>query len=148
MQNNYFISDDHKRLDYQLIHQYLAQSYWAKDIPLSLLAKALDNSLCFGVYQKSNNHQVGFARMITDRATFAYLADVFILPSHRGQGLSKELMKTIKAHPDLQGLRRMVLVTKDAHSLYQQFGFTELNNSQGYMELWQPEVYKNPTKIA
>lgn len=137
----YYVSSDDTQLDIDVIHRFLSQSYWAKDIPLATMQRALDNSLCFGVYAESGA-QVGFARMITDRATFAYLADVFILPSHRGQGLSKLLMSEIVAHADLQGLRRMALATSDAHGLYQQFGFTPLNHPSSFMELWRPNVYQ------
>ncbi|WP_232475420.1 GNAT family N-acetyltransferase [Permianibacter aggregans] len=124
-----------------VIHGYLSQSYWAKDIPLATLQRALQNSLCFGVFTDSGE-QVGFARMITDRATFAYLADVFILDAYRGKGLSKWLMQTLTEHPDLQGLRRSVLATRDAHGLYRQFGYTALNKPETFMECWQPDVYQ------
>lgn len=137
----YYVSSDVTQLDIDVIHGFLSQSYWAKDIPLATMQRALDNSLCFGVYADSGV-QVGFARMITDRATFAYLSDVFIVPEHRGQGLSKLLMSEIVAHADLQGLRRMALATSDAHGLYQQFGFTPLNHPSSFMELWQPNVYQ------
>ncbi len=146
MEKHYFVSDDKALLDLSVIHQFLSQSYWAKDIPLARLSTAIDNSLCFGVYQRDTHQQVGFARMITDHATFAYLADVFILSSHRGLGLSKQLMSVIIEHPNLQALRRMVLVTADAHQLYQQYGFTELNKPSGYMEIWRPDIYQTPTK--
>ncbi|QGX40750.1 N-acetyltransferase [Permianibacter aggregans] len=128
-------------MDMAVIHGYLSQSYWAKDIPLATLQRALQNSLCFGVFTDSGE-QVGFARMITDRATFAYLADVFILDAYRGKGLSKWLMQTLTEHPDLQGLRRSVLATRDAHGLYRQFGYTALNKPETFMECWQPDVYQ------
>ncbi len=104
--------------------------------------KAIDNSLCFGVCTK-NNEQVGFARMITEKSTFAYLADVFIDPSYQKKGLSKQLMRFIQAHPDLQDLRRQVLATGDAHGLYQKFGFTPLNSPDTFMEILQPEIYQS-----
>tara|TARA_Y100000034_G_C6573392_1_gene248541 strand:- start:31 stop:429 length:399 start_codon:yes stop_codon:yes gene_type:complete len=128
-------------MNLSVIHQYISRSYWAKDIPQQTMIKAIENSLCFGVF-KDSGEQVGFARMITDKATFAYLADVFILENHRGKGLSKWLMDHIVEHPDLQGLRRMVLATRDAHGLYEQYGFTPLNSPSTFMELHQPDVYK------
>jgi len=143
----YFVSDDKSLLDIDCIHEFLSASYWAKNIPIETLNKAIENSLCFGVYT-NNNQQVGFARAITDRATFAYLADVFILKQYRGQGLSKQLIEYVKSHPELQGLRRTVLVTADAHELYRQYGFTELNKPSGYMEQWQPNIYQPLTVTA
>ncbi|MGB4776062.1 MAG: GNAT family N-acetyltransferase, partial [Daejeonella sp.] len=119
------ISTDKSKLDISIIHNFLStESYWAKNIPLEIVEKSIQNSLCFGVYHYSK--QIGFARLITDYATFAYLADVFILPDYRRKGLSKLLMEEIKFHPDLQNLRRWLLGTADAHTLYQQFGFTPL----------------------
>lgn len=138
----YAISSDIHQLDITLIHGYLSnESYWAKGIPLDVVKKSIANSVCFGVYCKQV--QVGFARVITDKATFAYLADVFILPAHRGKGLSKWLMEYIQAYPELQGLRRWVLGTRDAHGLYEQFGwkaFTE-EASKRFMQLHNPDVY-------
>ena len=136
----YKISNKFEEMDLVVIHRYLAKSYWCAGIPFETLKSAAQNSLCFGVFTDAGA-QVGFARVITDAATFAYLADVFILQEHRGQGLSKSLMRVILEHPDLQGLRRMVLATKDAHGLYQQFGFTGLASPQTFMELWQPDIY-------
>ncbi len=122
MTNPYTISTDKTRLDLIMIHQFLSQeAYWSPNIPLELVQKAIDNSLCFGIY--ADNQQVGFARVISDYATFGYLSDVFVLPEHRGKGLSKELMTYIMAYPTLQGLRRWMLITRDAHGLYSQFGF-------------------------
>ncbi len=133
MNDNYIISTDKSRLDLTVIHQFLSQeSYWAKNIPITLVQKSIDNSLCFGLYL--NDAQVGFARIITDYTTFAYLADVFILNEHRGRGLSKRLVQVITEHADLQGLRRWVLVTQDAHTLYEQFGFTALEHPERYMQ--------------
>lgn len=140
MQQSYYVSDDKNLLSLTTIHQYLAQSYWAKNIPMSTLQTAINHSLTFGVYT-SLNEQVGFARVITDQATFAYLADVFILEQHRGQGLSKKLLDYITSTPSLQGLRRMVLVTADAHELYKKYNFKALNNPDGFMEIWQPNIY-------
>src|SRR6476659_5467148 len=113
----YSISTDNGRLDIDVIHGYLSgESYWAKGIPVETVKRSIDNSICFGVYH--NNGQVGFARLVTDKATFAYLADVFIVEAHRGRGLSKWLVEVIHAHPDVQGLRRWMLGTRDAHGLY------------------------------
>jgi GNAT superfamily N-acetyltransferase len=124
-----------------VIHGYLVQSYWAKGIPRETLARAVEHSLCFGAYDTSGA-QVGFARVITDFATFAYLADVFVLESHRGQGIGKLLMECIKQHPELQGLRRWTLSTKDAHTLYAQFGFTALQWPERYMEILRLNIYE------
>jgi GNAT superfamily N-acetyltransferase len=139
--SGYKTSSDIKDMDLTIIHTFVSSSYWAKDIPLITMEKAINNSLCFGVFTDSG-HQVAFARMVTDSATFAYLADVFVLHNHRGKGLSKWLMQVIIEHPDLQGIRRMALATSDAHSLYEQFGFKSLNSPESFMELHQPDVYK------
>ena len=136
----YEISDDKARLDTDLIHGFLKGSYWSPGVPRAIVERAIRESLCFGVYR--GGEQIGFARVVTDKATFAYLADVFILDSHRGQGLSKRLMRFIAGHPDLQGLRRFILATKDAHGLYEQFGFAALNNPSIYMEILRPDVYQ------
>lgn len=138
--NEYDVSADKQRLDIATIHEYLAQSYWSPGIPRAVIERAIEGSLCFGVFLQGR--QVGFARVVTDKATFAYLADVFILESHRGKGLSKRLMQFIFAHPDLQGLRRLMLATKDAHGLYEKFGFKELSHPAHFMELHRPHVYK------
>ncbi len=127
-------------MDMTVIHGFLSQSYWAKGIPQATLQKALENSLCFGLFD--GEQQVGFARMVTDKATFAYLADVFVLESHRGHGGAKTLMTAIMDHADLQGLRRMLLATRDAHSLYRQFGFTDLARPEIMMELHRPDIYQ------
>ena len=137
----YSISTDRARLDAALVHRYLSdQSYWARGVPLELVQRAICNSLCFGVYRGAE--QVGFARVVTDAATFAYLADVFILPAHRGLGLGKRLMAAVMAHPELQGLRRFMLATRDAHGLYRQFGFQDLKHPQILMERHDPQVYQ------
>lgn len=133
------ISTDQSRLDRTAIHQFLESSYWAKGIPREVMDRAIEGALCFGVFD--GPAQVGFARVITDRATFAYLADVYVLESHRGQGLAKWLMEIVRAHPDLQGLRRWVLATRDAHELYRPFGFTEVADPARYMEIVDREVY-------
>ncbi|MCE2793161.1 MAG: GNAT family N-acetyltransferase [Planctomycetota bacterium] len=135
----YSISSDSAKLDVAVIHQFLSGSYWSPGLPLDVLQRALAGSLCFGLYHRGV--QVGFARVITDRATFAYLCDVFVLDSYRGQGLGRWLMEVVSSHPDLQGLRRMVLVTRDAHGLYEKFGFSPLAKPGGYMELHRPDVY-------
>lgn len=142
--SEYIISSARERLDIDVIHQFLGSTYWAAGIPRTVIEKAIANSLCFGVYQGAA--QVGFARVITDRATFAYLADVFILPQHRGRGLSRKLMTEIMAHPDLQGLRRFLLATKDAHGLYQQFGFGPYKNPERLMSIHNPDVYGHVTE--
>ena len=133
------ITTDPSRIDLKAVHAFLTTSYWAAGIPLETVERSIRNSLCFGVYH--GNRQLGFARVITDRATFAYLGDVFVLPEYRGQGLSKWMMECIVAHPDLQGLRRWSLLTRDAHDLYSQFGFTELKSPQRWMERHNAEIY-------
>ena len=133
------ISTDPARIDLVAVHAFLTNSYWAAGIPLETVERSIRNSLCFGIYQR--NCQVGFARVITDCATFAYLGDVFVLPEYRGQDLSKWMMECIMAHPELQGLRRWSLLTRDAHGLYRQFGFTELKSPQRWMERHDPEIY-------
>ena len=141
MIQGYKISAQAQDMDLAVIHGYISRSYWAKGIPLELMQKAIDNSLCFGVFSDAQE-QVGFARMVTDKATFAYLADVFVLEAHQGKGLSKWLMQEILAHPELSGLRRMALATSDAHGLYQQFGFKALASPESFMELHQADVYQ------
>lgn len=136
----FIISTDNSLIDFELVYSFISQSYWAKGIPVETMKKAIDNALCFGVYSTEGN-QVGFARMITDKATFAYLADVFILENFRGLGLSKFLVENIVSHPDLQGLRRIMLATKDAHGLYKQYGFKEIEYPEVLMQIWQPDVY-------
>lgn len=136
----FVVTTDSGWIDEDLIHQFLTQSYWAAGIPRDVVARSIRNSLCFAVMQGSN--QVGFARVITDYATYAYVADVFILESHRGRGLSKFLMECIVSHPQLQGLRRWTLATRDAHGLYAKFGFTPLKSPDRFMELHNPDVYK------
>ena len=127
-------------MDIDLIHSFLSRSYWAEGISKEIVRRSIEGALCFGVFEKEK--QIGFARMITDRATFAYLADVFIIEEYRGRGLSKWLMEVILSHPDLQGLRRMMLATRDAHELYKKFGFTTLNNVDRWMHIHQPDIYK------
>ena len=127
-------------MDIDLIHSFLTRSYWAEGISKEIVGRSIEGALCFGVFE--NDKQVGFARMITDKATFAYLADVFIIEEYRGLGLSKWLMEVIISHPDLHGLRRLMLATRDAHELYKKFGFTPLNNVDRWMHIHHPDVYK------
>jgi GNAT superfamily N-acetyltransferase len=132
MSQEYTISTDKTKLNLEVIHRFLSEeAYWCLNIPLELVQRSIENSLCFGVYLGSE--QVGFARVITDTATFGYLADVFMLPEHRGKGLSKKLVAFIMAYPSLQGLRRMMLVTKDAHGLYTKFGFQPIDTPENTM---------------
>jgi GNAT superfamily N-acetyltransferase len=133
-QGEYEISTQPERLDLDVIYRFLSEeSYWSPGIAREIVEKAVSNSLCFGVYHA--DAQIGFGRVVTDKATFGLLADLFILPPHRGKGLSKWLMRVIIAHPDLQGLRRMLLLTSDAHGLYGQFGFTPLGAPSRFMEI-------------
>lgn len=128
-------------MDIPYIHRYLSlESYWAENIPVSVVERCIQGSLCFGIFK--DNKQIGFARVISDFAVFAYLADVFVDEKYRGLGLSKWLMEVIVSHPDLQGLRRFMLATKDAHGLYQKFGFTPLNFHDRWMQIHNPDVYK------
>jgi GNAT superfamily N-acetyltransferase len=137
----YKLSTDKSRLDITVIHRFLSEeSYWAKDIPLQTVERIVAHSLCFGLYD--GEIFIGFARMITDITSYAYLADVFILPEYRGKGLSKWMMQCILEHPDLQGLRRIMLATRDAHGLYAQFGFTSLDTPERFMQLHRPNVYQ------
>jgi N-acetylglutamate synthase-like GNAT family acetyltransferase len=135
----YEITCDKSRFDLVAIHRFLTQSYWSPGIPLTVVKRAIANSLCFGVLFQ--DQQIAFARAITDGATFAYLADVYVLPEHRGRGLSLRLMERIVQHPDLQGLRRMLLATRDAHSLYEKFGFKPLAAPEMMMEVHDPGIY-------
>jgi GNAT superfamily N-acetyltransferase len=139
------VSTDPARLDIALIHHYLARdSYWALNIPLETVQRAIAHSLNFGLYAP-DGRQAGFARVVTDKATFAWLCDVFVLPEFRGRGLSKQLMQEVWSHPELQGLRRHLLATLDAHGLYRQFGFQELAAPERYLEVRRPNPYGAPT---
>ncbi|HEV2912732.1 MAG TPA: GNAT family N-acetyltransferase [Pyrinomonadaceae bacterium] len=139
----YSISTDAQRLDLEVVHDYLAtKSYWATGRSMETIRRSIENSVAFGVYR--GREQVGFARVITDYATFAWLADVFILDSARGQGLGKWLVEVILAHPELQGFRRWVLATKDAHELYRRFGFEELKRPERWMERHDPQTEERP----
>ena len=134
---DHVVSDEPARLDRERVRRFLAQeSYWAAGIPPATVAKAIDHSLCFGLY--AGPRQVGFARVVTDRATFAYLCDVFVLPEARGRGLGTWLVECVVAHPDLQGLRRFCLMTKDAHALYARFGFSAIGDPTRYLEVFAP----------
>jgi GNAT superfamily N-acetyltransferase len=140
----YTISTDPQRLDVELIHQHLSTAtYWATGRPLEVVRRSLEHSLCFGLY-RDDGGQVGLARVITDYATFAWLADVFVLDAHRGQGLGVWLTEVIVSHPDLQGFRRWVLSTKDAHDLYRKFGFVELARPERWMERRDPTTVETP----
>ena len=143
---SYVISNDPARLDRDVIHDFLSrESYWARGVPRDVLDRAIDGSIPFGLFDEDGGRQVGFARVITDRATFAWLCDVFVLEARRGRGLGKRLIETIVAHPDLQGLRWFLLATADAHELYRGFGFQELTPDKvsRLMAVWRAsaEVY-------
>jgi GNAT superfamily N-acetyltransferase len=141
--SEYTISTDNGRLDLKVIHDFIANhSYWGQGRKIETVQRSLDHSLNFGVFK--NEEQVGFARVVTDFATFAWVADVFILPDYRGLGLAKWLMESILAHPDLQGFRRWVLATKDAHELYRRFGFRELKRPERWMERPDPHLQEAP----
>ena len=143
IKGEFFITTDSVKINLNTVHQFLSQeSYWAKDVPIEIVKRSIENSLCFSVFYKEQ--QIGFARVITDKATFAYLADVFIIKEYRGRGLSKWLLQTIHAHPELQGLRRWLLGTKDAHDLYTQFGWSSITEEQyrRFMQLHDANVYK------
>lgn len=136
---SYEITTDVKRFDVDAIHAFLSRSYWSPGVPRATVERAIANSLCFGVLR--DTRQVGFGRVVTDRATFAYLADVYVLEEHRGKGLAKRLMDAVVAHPDLQGLRRMLLATRDAHTLYARYGFRSLAAPERMMEIHRPNAY-------
>jgi len=140
MKQDFEISTDTSRLDIEMIHSFLSEeSYWANKRTLEQTKTAIENSICFGVYQ--GEEQVGFARVVTDKATFAYVGDVFVLKEFRGYGIGKMLMEAMLADPELQGLRRWVLATKDAHGFYEQFGFSELRFPERWMELPAKDAY-------
>ena len=136
-EGDHVVSDDPARLDIAYVHAFLTESYWSPGIPRDVVARAIANSLPFGLYD-ATGAQAGFARVITDRATYAYVADVFVAEAHRGKGLGKLLMRAMMTHPDLQGLRRWSLATRDAHELYRQFGFRELAHPERFMEIAKP----------
>jgi GNAT superfamily N-acetyltransferase len=138
--DGFVISTDPSRLDRETVHRFLAGSYWAPGIPRAVVDRSIEHSIAFGLYEGAA--QVGFARVVTDRATFAYLADVFVLESHRGRGLARWLMDSIRGHPDLQGLRRWLLATRDAHGLYRRCGFRAVEDASRYMEIVDRDVYR------
>lgn len=149
IKDGYEISTDRGKLDIPFIHQYLSTaSYWAQHIPIELVKKSIAGSVCFGLYDLQPGFpagkQVGFARVVTDCATFGYLADVFIIDQHRSKGLSKWLMEVIMNYPDFEPLRRWMLATRDAHGLYKQFGFTEMDKPQTIMQRIKPFPYPAP----
>ena len=136
---NFTVTCDPQRLDHAVIARFLASSYWAQGIPAGTVAQSMANSLCFALLE--GGRQIGFARVISDYTTFAYLADVFVLPERRGAGLAKWLMECVVSHPRLQDLRRWLLATRDAHGLYEKFGFTPLRKPEILMERHDPDVY-------
>jgi len=138
--DGFIISTDPARIDLDVVHGFLTGSYWAEGIPPEVVRRSIEHSLCFGLYQ--DRRQIGFARVITDRATFAYLGDVFVLEAFRGRGLARWLLEVVQSHPELQGLRRWVLLTRDAHALYRQAGWTSLAAPDRYMERWFEGVYR------
>lgn len=138
---NYLISTDPARINLDVVHGFLTNCYWARGISRELVGRSIENSLCFGIYD-ADARQLGFARVVSDFSTIAYLGDVFVLEAHRGNGLGKWMMECVVQHPDLQGLRRWILLTRDAHQLYSQFGFTALKAPERYMELHRPDVYE------
>src|SRR5262245_41712845 len=154
--DGFLISTDPARIDLDVVHAFLRDIYWCAGIPRRTVWKGIENSITFGLYEDqgpgpgagsaSQNRatQIGFARVVTDKATFAYLSDVFVLDAYRGRGLSAWLMEVILAHPDLQGLRRFCLLTRDAHGLYAKFGFKPLPDPSFYMENWNPHAYTRP----
>jgi GNAT superfamily N-acetyltransferase len=144
-QDGFTVSTDPALLDLDAIHEALSTAYWSEGIPRHVVERALGGSLCFGLYaEEEDGRQVGLARVITDAATFAYLCDVYVLPELRGRGLGKFLLRSVLEHPDLQGLRRFHLVTRDAHGLYRQAGFTALASPDRHMEIAPPNFYRKP----
>ena len=135
----YTISTDRSRIDVAAVHAFLTQTYWSPGIPESVVRRAIAGSIAFGIYH--GREQVGFARVITDRATYAYLSDVYVLEAHRGRGLATWLMEVVMSHPELQGLRRFALSTRDAHALYAQFGFEVVANPERQMEIMRRDIY-------
>ena len=134
------ITTERERLDVDAIHAYLTRAYWSEGVPRETVARAIANSICFGVF--CGSEQIGLARVVTDSATYAYLCDVYILEEYRGKGLGTWLMECVMSHGSLQGLRRFSLATRDAHGLYRKFGFRELAKPQSQMEIHRPDVYK------
>lgn len=141
--DDFSVSTDPSRIDVAAVHDFLAHSYWSPRIPLETVRRAIRGSLCFGLYR--GGRQVGFARVVTDGATFAYLCDVYVLEEHRGRGLGRWMMQVVLSHPALAGLRRFALVTRDAHALYESLGFRPLARPEGWMEIHRPDVYAGGT---
>jgi GNAT superfamily N-acetyltransferase len=139
-EGQYLVSTDPSLLDIDRIHAFLTASYWAEGVSRDIVARSIRHSIPFGLYD--GHAQIGFARAITDRATFAYLADVYVEEEYQGQGLGKLLMRAVMAHPDLQGLRRWMLGTRDAHGLYRRYGFTEMGIPDRWMERYDRDIYK------
>jgi GNAT superfamily N-acetyltransferase len=139
VRGEYTISTDRARIDVAAVHDFLSKTYWSPGIPEDVVRRGIAGALCFGIYH--GRDQVGFARVITDRATYAYLSDVYVLEAHRGRGLAKWMMELVMAHPSLQGLRRFALSTRDAHALYEQFGFQIVANPERQMEIMRRDIY-------
>lgn len=139
--DRYEISTDPARLDVDAIHAWLTRSYWSPGIPRDIVARAVAHSLCFGVLERATGKQVGFARVVTDHATFAYLCDVYVLEGHQGHGLGKALMRVFMEHPSVMGARRVMLATRDAHGLYRQYGFSDTTGNTNLMEIVRPDMY-------
>jgi GNAT superfamily N-acetyltransferase len=135
----FLVSTDKAKLNIEAIHGFLRTTYWSPDIPRDFVERAIEHSLCFGLFHEAD--QIGFARIVSDRSSFAYLADVFVLAAWRGRGLSKFLMECVRSHPELQNLRRWLLATADAHGLYEQFGFKPIAKPDRLMEVVEPNVY-------
>jgi len=138
--DDFLISTDKGKINIAFVHNFLSQSYWAEGIPQSIVERSVEGSICFALLHQEK--QVGFARVITDEATFAYLADVFLDENYRGKGLSRWLMECILSHPKLQGLRRFLLATRDAHGLYKKMGFEKLPSLEPWMQIHKPNIYK------
>ena len=138
--HGFVVSTDPALLDLDVVHVFLSECYWARGIPKKIVQRSICNSLCFGIYK--SKRQVGFARVISDFATYAYVGDVFVVDQYRGQGLGKLVMQCVMQHPALQGLRRWSLLTRDAHGLYSQFGFRLLKSPERHMEIHNPDVYR------
>lgn len=140
---DYSVSTDPSRMDLDVIHGYLRRAYWCEGIPHETVERSMQHSLCFALFERER--QIGFARVVTDYATFAYVCDVFVLESHRGKGLATWLMQCVMSHPDLQGLRRWCLTTRDAHTLYERVGFERTKIPERYMDRVRPDIYKSHT---
>lgn len=143
IRDKFTVTTDKARLDRSVIHEFLRSSYWAENIPRSIVDRSIEGSLCFGLLE--DDRQIGFARVITDCTTFAYLADVFVLPEYRGRRLGTWMIECVMGHPQLQGLRRWLLGTRDAHELYRKVGFTPLKRPEIFMEITHPDIYRDGT---